>query len=114
MKNIKQIEAELNEVAALLEEQQKEKDKFNGNTLKRYRRLQTCKAYLETQPSADFIMEEKNRVFQLLQKLFDRYQPLDTESHTKEQCRLALKQFEKEFGVPILRTQLATLRFLLT
>jgi hypothetical protein len=69
--------------------------------------LNIVKAYLETDPSLDYINHEINRIenrVALLSNSFDRSQYKDPKE--------AFKKYEKEMGIPLLRQQVRTLRYI--
>ncbi len=69
--------------------------------------LKTIKAYLETGPKLEYIDLEIDRIenrIALLSNSFDRSQYKDPKE--------AFKKYEKEMGIPDLRTKLRTLRFI--
>lgn len=66
--------------------------------------LRQCIMYLKSNPSAEFVCSEINRLDKKISAIMSRV----PDSFNKE----SLKEFKKMYDIPKLRTQLRTLRFL--
>lgn len=69
--------------------------------------LKTISNYLETTPTQKFIDLEIDRLQEKIAILSNRFDPADYKDP-----RMAFKQHEKDMGIPQLRTQLRTLRYI--
>jgi predicted nuclease with TOPRIM domain len=77
---------------------------------KRLQFLSVCKNYLETKPTEDFLLQEKERIkkrISLLEEWFPAYKGISTDQ------RKWRAEYNKETGVGTLKTQLKTINFLL-
>jgi len=75
--------------------------------------LKTCLLYIKTEPNEDYLKKEVDRISNRINLLMTNYTPLDDERCTKSQISTHKKNYEKEMGVPKIRTQLTTINFLL-
>jgi predicted nuclease with TOPRIM domain len=77
---------------------------------KRIQFLNTCKNYLESEPTKEFLLQEKDRIkkrITLLEEWFPAYKGISTDQ------RKWRAEYNKETGVGTLKTQLKTINFLL-
>lgn len=74
--------------------------------------LKFCRLYIETNPNPDFVKGEAERLANRINMYMETYVPLKSERHTKAECSKHKRDFEKEMGIPKLRTQLLTLHFI--
>ena len=82
-------------------------------TEKRIKYLNTIKLYLETSPNSEFIKSEVYRLKTALAVYETRFSQSIIPSETTQSVKLRRKQYEKENGVPKLKTQLKNLQFIL-
>jgi len=75
--------------------------------------IKTCLLYIKTQPNEDYLKKEADRISNRINLLMEKYKPLTDSRFTKSQVSVHKKSYEKEMGIPKIRTQLTTLNFLL-
>jgi hypothetical protein len=107
MKTIQEIDYEIGK--ALHQADETEKETQLNRVRKRVQFLNTCKMYLLTRPDEAFIIKEIERLekrIKLLDEGFIHFRP--PLGHTGNPRLL----YEKETGIPALKTQLDTLKFI--
>lgn len=87
--------------------------KFKKATEKRIKYLNTIKLYLETNPNSEFVKSEVYRLKTALSVYETRFSQSIIPSERTQSVKLRRKQYEKENGVPKLKTQLKNLQFIL-
>lgn len=81
---------------------------------KRLEFLTFCRNYIETNPSPDFVKKESERLTNRINMFMKNYEPpKNAETMFLKDVKAHKKAFEKEMGIPKIKTQLTTLNFLL-
>lgn len=112
MRSIKSVEKEIREIER--ENFSKQKKSYKSKQLKRLSFLRTCNMYLESNPSVDFINQEIKRIssrIELLEKGFDVWKELPRKKVVSDRGLITF--YRKEMGIPNLKIQLSTLKFIL-
>jgi len=121
MKNVKDLQKEIDEITANKKRKEKEVGYLKPGVIKKMRArkdyLATCIAYLNTNPTQEFIQKEKERLMKrnnLImedlpkeQKFTNKDGKLNLKAHKK-----AKRDYEKLMGLPHIRLQLRTLQFI--
>lgn len=115
MKTTKELKSEMKEVLEAMEFQKKKDDKKSANAIKRLKAkldyLKMCLLYIESNPSVEFIIKEKERLTNRINAFMELYKvPEDWGKTMKSNHR---KAYEKDMGIPKLRKQLSTIHFIL-
>lgn len=114
MKTVRDIKARIIDVENFMKTELKEKKTgVSAQSKGKLNVLKTCKMYLESKPSEDFVKKEKDKVSNRIDEIFKEYKPLDRDENSPKQCRQYLTIFEKNWEVPKLRSQLKVLKFIL-
>lgn len=74
--------------------------------------LKSAILYMETNPSEQFLINEKNRVNRMINNRMDSF-PEPLQEVSLSVLKKAKKEFEKEHEIPKLRTQLKMINYLL-
>jgi len=88
-------------------------DKEVKKLKKRITFLKTCMYYMQTEPSMEFLEKEKDRLNNRINMFMETYVPLDSTKYMKKDLSAHKKGFEKEMGIPKIKSQLVTINFLL-
>jgi uncharacterized protein YicC (UPF0701 family) len=109
MKTEKQLKAEIKEVLSEIQEADKIPGKEGKKLLKKAKQklayLKVCLMYIETHPNPEFLKKEKSRISNRIERLRESFDP--TSSPLKRTA------WDKEMGIPKLKTHLSTINFLL-
>lgn len=114
MKSIESLQTEVNELLAL-DRNELSKTKSGVTQLRKARKrvpfLNQCLQYLESSPEESFIKKEIARIEKIIQNVSDRFVAAGYKDLTAE--KKARKEFLKEYGIPKMKEQLKTLKFIL-
>lgn len=81
---------------------------------KRIEFLKFCRNYIETEPKEEFVQAESKRLTNRINMFMENYSlPKSAENWLSKDRAAHKKAFEKEMGIPKIRTQLTTINFLL-
>jgi hypothetical protein len=110
MKKITEINDEIKQVLAEMEYSEKAVLARLKNKLSY---LKICKAYLESNPSEDFLKKEVGRIENRVNKIMELCIPLDESRALKSDINKHKKAYESEMGIVTIKKQLSTLYYLL-
>jgi hypothetical protein len=115
MKDIKTLLLEIREIENMSSVDKSELKPAALNRLKK--KLELLKhlvKYLETSPSVEFIKSEIQRIEIVISAKMLEFPESDYGRLSKKDVAKLRKEHEKQYGIPKLRNQLKTLRFLLS
>lgn len=72
--------------------------------------LRTCEAYLKTDPDEKFLKKERERLMDMIEKISIGFKSYNVPAKFKGSS--IRKYYEKECGVPLLKLQVNTIKFL--